>query len=254
MSKTADLSSVKSPSIKSDPIPMSTKSKSSKTTVAVASASDSGSSRLVWILVGLVIVLAIAVFWMYRRLKDIENRVTNMDRSVEKILSKHEKTLTEKMDQFEKSSVTQRHFIQEKVDELSRTVQQHMEYLRGNIMMSPPPPPQHVVHNNAHVVHELMPTNLSNRPMTLPPNPPPVAVNLDDDLEEELRELEIPQVVIHTTLPTLSTVSTVSTVSTSGSSVAHIEEISDDESEPEEDSNTAIAVNSTNDNESQDII
>lgn len=181
------------------------KKSKSKAVEVTTTTSDDNSKTMMWVLIAVVVVLVAVVIWIYRRMKHMETRLHNIDRSVEQALSKHEKALTEKIEQFEKSSSTQRQFIQEKVDELTRTVQQHMAFLRSTVAQSP---------------EMAMPCNMSNRTDRLmsptfppPPNPisnpmfaeivvvpPPAAKSgmsieevdedLDAELSEELKELE----------------------------------------------------------------
>ena len=160
-------------------------------------------------------MIGMVVIWLYKRIQMLETKIESMDRVVENTLSKHEKSLTEKMDKFESSSSQQKQFIQEKVDELTKTVQQHMAYLRSHSQPTPKNVDVHMMHNvpsmsgMSGIDNINMNMNMSNKPQTIdiiiPIPSPPKTKNtttleiieeddekelLDKELEEELKELD----------------------------------------------------------------
>lgn len=132
-----------------------------KIELPVSSPTKNENTKMLWIVGGLVIVIGMVVVWLYKRIQMLETKIESMDRVVENTLSKHEKSLTEKMEKFENASSQQKQFIQEKVDELTKTVQQHMAYLRSHsqpVNIPATPKAQNEVHNMPNI------SNISNMP------------------------------------------------------------------------------------------
>lgn len=165
--------------------------------------------RWKWVIVIVVVVLVLVVVWMYRRLKQVETKLHHMDRAVEQTLLRHDQALTQKIEQFEKSSSDHRQFMQVKVDELTRTVQEHMNYLRStmipmNVVVppsstspsppSPPTPPSQP--STPFLPSPPVPQTPSMPSMPSAPSHREIREireeDLDAELEAELNELDIP--------------------------------------------------------------
>lgn len=103
---------------------------------AVASSFDFLKNKNI-IVFGAVGVCCLVSFYLYRKLRVIEQKMETIENTiykkvelVEASINQHQNLITQKMQLFETLATQQKIFINQKVDELASTVQSHIQFIK----------------------------------------------------------------------------------------------------------------------------
>lgn len=158
-----------------------------------------------YIIIGVFVVLGIVIYYLYKKLRDTERKLDNIDSMIDKKINTLDQTIqtqqqimTQKLNVFEAMTAQQKLFINTKIDELTSTVQNHINFIRSqsmqvrqaysqppqspqNFPQSPPPSvesqrsglsqsqqsPELNIHNNKSVNNDFDLTDLLIQPTTI---------------------------------------------------------------------------------------
>ena len=121
-----------------------------------------------YIMLGIFAILSLIVYYLYRKLKDSEKKLDSIESIIDKKINTldqniqiQQQLMTQKLNMFEAMTAQQKLFINTKIDELSSTVQNHINFIRSQTPMSIPPHPQNLQQNSLKKQSATM-SNMSN--------------------------------------------------------------------------------------------
>jgi hypothetical protein len=91
-----------------------------------------------YIIIGLFLIVGLIIFYLYKKLKNVENKLESIDSSIDKKINTidqsiqtQQQLMSQKLNLFEALGAQQKLFINTKIDELTNTVQSHINFIKN---------------------------------------------------------------------------------------------------------------------------